>query len=308
MQFQQNPRELPHAGHRTRRARCRSRRVAHISAPPCASPAPLTHWRWALTSAIPPTRAFARPADENPIAATIVLTSKVLLPKRLSTHDSRMKLKVATERMVSVCDQTFRRILISTLSTRLLMRNHNRINVFAKRATGMSSEYPVLDQNSAADPVLGTRMESRLAPRSNSRRSASVTSCAAIPFRLPSGATASLYRFPRQPSQAAITVATILPPISATISASLSLSRRQAILSELSVSLGSAPDNCQSSSIGTASSRRPLRMLTASPTLRATFLHNILRICDRRYARSMTGNSWLVRALIGDAPRVVRER
>ena len=75
-----------------------------------------------LTSPIPPTRALARPADEKPIAATIVLTSKVLLPKRLSTHDSRMKPKVATERMVSVCDQTFRRILISTLSTRLLMR------------------------------------------------------------------------------------------------------------------------------------------------------------------------------------------
>jgi hypothetical protein len=26
-----------------------------------------------------------------------------------------------------------------------------------------------------------------------------------------------------------------------------------------------------------------------------------------RSSRSMTGNSWLVRALIGDAPRVIRE-
>ena len=158
----------------------------------------------------------------------------------------------------------------------------------------MSSEYPMLDQNSAADPVLGTRMESRLAYRSNSRGSASVTSCVAIPSRLPSGATASLYRFPRQPSQAAITVATILPPISAIISASLSLSRRQAILSELSVSLGRAPDNCQSSSIETASSGRPLRMLTSSPTLRATFLHNILALSS---AFVIVGPSFLFRWL-----------
>ena len=162
--------------------------------------------------------------------------------------------------------------------------NHNRINVFAKRATRMPSGYLMLDQNSAADPVLGTRMESRLAPRSDSRRSASVTSCVAIPSRLPSGATASLYRFPRQSSQAAIIVATILPSISAIIGASLLLFRRQAILSELSVSLGRAPDNCQSSSIETASSGRPLRMLASSPTLRATFLHNILRTCDSLYA------------------------
>lgn len=63
--------------------------------------------------------------------------------------------------------------------------------VLAKRAMRMSSVYPLFDQKTLADPGFATRMEIRVAPRSDSRRSASVTILVAIPLRLTSGRTTS---------------------------------------------------------------------------------------------------------------------